>query len=74
MSFVSARIGPGVMDFENTVTHEYTLTGYSGFGSESVIGKVGEIPVNTPHDVNMFWEVGKSYTGMETMTHCTYDN
>jgi hypothetical protein len=45
MAFVSARIGPSVMDFENTVTSEDTFTGYNGFASESVIGKVGELPV-----------------------------
>jgi len=31
MAFVSARIGPSVMDFENTVTSEDTFAGYNGF-------------------------------------------
>ena len=74
MAFVSARIGPSVMDFENTVTSEDTFTGYNGFASESVIGKVGELPVGQSHDITLLWEVGKSYTGHDSMTHCTYDN
>ena len=37
-AFISARIGPAVMDFENTITHEDIFNGYLGFASESVIG------------------------------------
>jgi hypothetical protein len=74
MAFVSARIGPSVMDFENTVTSEDTFAGYNGFASESVLGKVGELTVGQVDDVTLLWEVGKSYTGADSMTHCTYDN
>jgi hypothetical protein len=60
-AFVSARIGPSVMDFENTVSHEDTYSGYRGFACESIIGKVGELAVGPVNDIKLLWEVGLSY-------------
>jgi hypothetical protein len=60
-AFVSARIGPAVMDFENTVNHEDTYSGYSGFASQSVIGKVGELAIGPVNDIKLLWEVGLSH-------------
>lgn len=62
------------MDFENTVSHEDTYSGYRGFACESIIGKVGELAVGPVNDIKLLWEVGLSYQNMDSMTHCTYDN
>jgi hypothetical protein len=74
MSFINAKIGGVLLDFEETVAADDSFQGYGGIAGMHVTGQVGEVPSGEKLDVSMLWEVGDTYTDAGMMTHCTYDN
>jgi len=71
LPFINTKVGGSLLDFEFSVDHETT---YSGWSRNRARGQVGQLPVSSSNNITMQWEVGQAVVAEQEMTHCSYDN
>jgi hypothetical protein len=69
--FINARVSGALVDFEGTVDH---LTTFSGWAKNRVRGEVGELPIGDNHTISMLWETGKAEILEHHALWCDYNN